>query len=111
MLHHNFPVNPWLTKLRRFTIMTQHVVIKPLGLSAIFFPPSPNRTHVMSRWRYHSEVWRIIGMKEFFVWIFRHTFYFKTQDTKVLHHFGYAMRYHAEVFSAYQHIGAAFQIG
>ena len=83
---------------------THLLVVETLGHRMVFFPPSAQRVHIVRAGRADRLIRSVGRMRELNGRIFRHTLDLETEDLQLVHHIGYASRYHSEVFAAAEHM-------
>src|SRR6267154_1071527 len=96
---------------RSDTGASQFAVMEFLGYGTIFFPPSANRAHVVSRWSDDAEIGSIFRVEKIAAGILGHALDFEAQQAEIFHHLRNASRDKAEVFAANEHVRDTFQGG
>src|SRR5690242_17280665 len=104
MLQHNAPVDPGLTEIGRFPPLPQLLVKESLDHPPIFFPPAPDRAHIVGGRRHHGQIRRFGWMEELPCRVLGHALYLQAKYSQLTHYIRHTTGHHAKVLSKDQHV-------
>ena len=101
--------NLWSHHLWSFTPPAHLLVVELLSNSAVLFPPSTNRVHIVGTDGTNAHIWRISRMRKRYGWVLRHTLDLKRENLQLAHHIRHTRRHHTQVLAAAEHVGSCNQ--
>ena len=101
--------NFWRHLLWSFTPPAHLFVVELLSHSAVLFPPSTNRVHIVGTDGTNAHIWSISRMRKRYSWVLRHTLDLEREDLQLAHHIRHTRRHHTQVLAAAEHVGSSNQ--
>ena len=97
----------WSHLIWSFTPPAHLLVVELLSDSAVLFPPSTNRIHVVGTDGTNAHIWSISRMRKRYGWVLRHTLDLEREDLQLAHYIRHTRRHHTQVLATAKHVGSS----